>query len=61
MNTNPNLIIDSLGGTCAVAKICDVSAQAVSQWRVNGIPKPWLMFFKEKRPDLFYKKQKKAT
>ena len=55
MNTNQNTLIDALGGTGAVAVICDVSPQAVSQWRTKGIPKPWLMYFREIRPDLFSK------
>jgi DNA-binding transcriptional regulator YdaS (Cro superfamily) len=33
-------IIDAIGGTYAVAKICKVTAQAVTQWKRNGIPKP---------------------
>ena len=31
-------IIDLLGGTGKVAKMCDVAPAAVSQWRVRGIP-----------------------
>jgi hypothetical protein len=30
--------IDSIGGTSAVAKMCDRTKGAVSQWRKNGIP-----------------------
>ena len=50
-----NKIIDSLGGTSAVAEMCNISTGAVSQWRTseNGIPKPWLMFFRATRPDVF--------
>jgi DNA-binding transcriptional regulator YdaS (Cro superfamily) len=36
MNTTE--IIAFLGGTFAVAKLCKVSAPAVSQWRNNGMP-----------------------
>lgn len=32
-------LIEQLGGTTAVAKICSVKPQAVSQWKRNGIPK----------------------
>jgi len=35
---NTNHIIDLLGGTFAVAKMCRVSPPSVSQWRNNGIP-----------------------
>lgn len=31
-------IIDLLGGTGKVAKMCDVNPAAVSQWRIRGIP-----------------------
>lgn len=46
-------VIDELGGTKAVAELCETSESAVSQWRTNGIPKPRLMFLKLARPDLF--------
>ena len=36
---NPARVIELLGGTNAVAKMCEVSPGAVSQWRLNGIPK----------------------
>lgn len=48
-----NKLIDALGGTSAVALICGIKPPSVSQWRTNGIPKPWLMFFRQARPDLF--------
>lgn len=48
-----NRIIDALGGTAAVARLCEVNSQAVSQWRRNGIPKPWVKYFSCLRPDLF--------
>lgn len=36
MDTNE--IIDLLGGTFAVAKMCQISPPSVSQWRNNGLP-----------------------
>jgi len=36
---NDHEIIDSLGGTAAVAQICGITPQAVSQWKRKGIPK----------------------
>ena len=48
-----NHIIDSLGGTNEVARICLVTARAVSQWRTDGIPAARLMFLKVIRPDVF--------
>jgi len=53
MNDEANRIIDALGGTSAVAKLCEVNSQAVSQWRRKGIPRPWLKLFRHMRPDLF--------
>jgi len=53
MDTNPNTIIDALGGTSEVAEMCKLTTGAVSQWRRKGIPKPWVRFFQERRPDLF--------
>jgi hypothetical protein len=37
-NLTSSEYIDSLGGTSAVAKLCDRTKGAVSQWRKNGIP-----------------------
>jgi hypothetical protein len=34
-----NDLIDELGGTLAVATLCEVSEAAVSQWRRHGVPK----------------------
>lgn len=48
-----NLIIDRIGGTSIVAGICEVTPSAVSQWRVNGIPRPWMMFLREAFPAAF--------
>lgn len=48
-----NKIIDSLGGTSAVAKICNVKPASVSQWRTDGIPDARLMYLQVIRPDVF--------
>ena len=37
-------IIDILGGTTKVAKICGISPAGVAQWRTNGVPQDKLMF-----------------
>lgn len=34
----PSEIVDRLGGTAAVAKMCDVRQASVSEWRKRGIP-----------------------
>jgi len=49
----PDEIIDALGGTSTVAKMSDVTDSAVSQWRVNGIPKPQLKFLRLANPAVF--------
>lgn len=41
---DPNDLIDSLGGTAAVARLVGVTPQAVSQWRANGIPRAWVKY-----------------
>lgn len=44
MNTEANKIIDALGGTSEVARLCDVRLPSVSGWRVVGIPKARMQF-----------------
>jgi hypothetical protein len=54
-------IIERLGGTSEVARLCDCFPQAVSQWKgidpksgkQREIPKPWLKFLKAARPEVF--------
>lgn len=48
-----NKVIDELGGTNAVAELCQITPQAVSQWREDGIPKAREMFLRAVRPDVF--------
>ena len=36
MDTND--LIDTLGGTNAVARMCDVKPPSVTEWRARGIP-----------------------
>ncbi|MFM7008716.1 MAG: Cro/CI family transcriptional regulator [Betaproteobacteria bacterium] len=56
----PNEIIDLLGGTTEVARLCQVKPPSVSQWRGAGIPPARLMYLKVIRPDVFEKKQNQA-
>lgn len=37
-NVDDSSLIDALGGTTATAVLCRIRPQAVSQWRINGIP-----------------------
>lgn len=56
MNITDNEIIDALGGSSAVADLCEVTVGAVSQWKTDGIPKARLMYLKVIRPDIFSQK-----
>jgi hypothetical protein len=52
MDTNE--IIDALGGTAEVARACEVTASAVSQWKEHGrIPHARLMYLRLLRPEVF--------
>ena len=46
-------LIDALGGTSEAAKICKVSPQAISQWRLTGIPEARRMYLEVVYPKLF--------
>ncbi|WP_369913916.1 Rha family transcriptional regulator [Xanthomonas sp. NCPPB 3005] len=48
-----NQIIDALGGTFAVARLCKVKPPSVSEWRRSGIPDARLQFLQLARPDVF--------
>ena len=45
--------IDLLGGPVAVGKLCEVTPQAVTQWRRDGIPRARRMYLQLLRPELF--------
>ena len=53
MNAKASEIIDALGGTAEVARLCETSMQAVSNWRQHGIPKPWLKYLQAAKPSAF--------
>lgn len=48
-----NQIIDALGGTFAVARLCNVRPPSVSEWRRTGIPAARLQFLRLARPEVF--------
>jgi hypothetical protein len=52
-------LIDEMGGTSSVARLTGLTSGAISQWRTNGIPKPWMMYFRVLRPKLFAKNDNK--
>ena len=37
-------LIEKIGGVSKVAKICQITPSAVSQWKKNGIPKAQVNF-----------------
>lgn len=46
-------IIDALGGTFAVARLCRVKPPSVSGWKRDGIPDARRQFLELLRPDVF--------
>lgn len=58
---DPNAIIDKLGGTNAVAKLCEIEPASVSEWRRNGIPKARLMYLRLAKPAEFKELERAAT
>jgi hypothetical protein len=46
-------VIDDMGGTSAVARLCKVRPPSVSQWRRTGIPAARRQFLELARPDIF--------
>lgn len=65
---SPEKIIDALGGTAEVARLCKVTPQAVSQWfgqerdgTQRQIPAARLMYLKAVRPDVFEAPSKEAA
>lgn len=52
---NASDIIDQLGGTAEVARLCEVQPPSVSEWRVSGIPKARMLYLRAIRPDVFAK------
>ena len=52
-NVTPDEIIDALGGTSEVARLCEIQPPSVSGWRKLGIPKAQLNFLRLARPAVF--------
>lgn len=46
MNKQANIVIDALGGTAKVARICEITMPRVSNWRKDDIPSAHIRFFK---------------
>lgn len=58
---DPSTVIDALGGTSAVAELCEVTTGGVSQWRTDGIPRARLLFLEAKNPDTFERLKQEAA
>jgi hypothetical protein len=52
-HNNAPFVIELLGGTAEVSRLCRVSSQAVSKWKREGIPEARLMYLQAIRPDVF--------
>jgi hypothetical protein len=46
-------IIDRLGGTAAVARMCNVKQPSVSEWRARGIPQARRQYLELLHPEAF--------
>lgn len=46
-------IIDRLGGPAEIGRLFEISPQAVSMWRREGIPKARRMYLELARPEAF--------
>lgn len=51
-------VINALGGTSAVARLCEVKPPSVSEWKRNGMPETHARFLRLLRPDVFEKKKR---
>lgn len=60
MSKTDSQIIDELGGTSAVAELCQVSNPSVSEWRHTGIPKARRMYLQVLFPHVFSASSSKA-
>ncbi len=52
-NLTASEIIDRLGGTTEVARICQIKPPSVSEWRSTGIPQARRQFLELLKPDAF--------
>lgn len=51
MNKHAVQVIDALGGTAEVARICNVRMPSVSDWKRDGIPSARMMFLRAVHSD----------
>ena len=41
-------VVEELGGTAALASMCGVRPSSVSDWKRTGIPRPWVLYLRER-------------
>ena len=43
-------LIELMGGIKKTADYCGITSTSVWQWKKNGVPKAWKMFFRAQKP-----------
>ena len=41
-------VVTELGGTNALASLCGVRPSSVSDWKRTGVPRPWVLYLRER-------------
>ena len=41
-------VVSHLGGTNALASVCGVRPSSVSDWKRTGVPRPWVLYLRER-------------
>lgn len=54
-------VIDSIGGNAKVAELCNISSQAVSKWRREGIPQARRQFLELAFPEAFAEREEQKA
>ena len=52
-----NRVIDALGGTMAVARICQIKPPSVCGWRKHGIPRAREQYLRLLKPSAFVRRR----
>lgn len=60
-NHPDSALIDQLGGTTAVARMCQIRQPSVSEWRRTGIPQARRMFLALLHPTVFGGTKRRAA
>lgn len=50
--TQAKMLIDELGGTTQVARICQIAPPSVSGWKTHGVPLGWQKYLSIMYPRL---------